>query len=167
MLPTSQENNISGVISPASFSEVYPSNNLENISNITQRNEVLDGTTSSPFYLHTEQGSPNSGTLGLTNTAVLTAQFATALPGLRPLDFPARAATRAKQELTFLQGFDTLLIFNFFAFPTFKQRYGTPTSNSGYQISSTWQFALSTAAEAGEIVGLLTNSYFTNRIGYR
>jgi SP family general alpha glucoside:H+ symporter-like MFS transporter len=66
-----------------------------------------------------------------------------------------------------MEGFDTLLIFNFFAFPAFKQRYGTPAPDSGYQISSTWQFALPTAAEAGEIVGLLANGYLADRIGYR
>lgn len=177
MMPTSKD------------SEVNPSYNLERIANLAQGNESLCGTTFFPSYSCTEQTSTNSATLSRTDTAVLTEQLATALPELRPLDLPAREATRAEQKLTFLrgcrlypkaiawsvilsstiimEGFDTLLIFNFFAFPAFQQRYGTPTPDSGYQISSTWQFALSTAAEAGEIVGLLANGYFADRIGYR
>lgn len=171
------------------FSEVRPSNHVEYVPYLAPQNEAICGLNSYPSCLDTEQGSPASTTFSKTDAAVLTEQLATALPSLRPLNAPARAATLAEQELSFLdgcslypkaiawsfilsatlimEGFDTLLIFNFFAFPAFKERYGTPTPESGYQISSTWQFALSTAAEAGEIVGLLANGYLADRIGYR
>jgi SP family general alpha glucoside:H+ symporter-like MFS transporter len=66
-----------------------------------------------------------------------------------------------------MEGFDTILIFSFFAFPAFQKAYGTPTGDSGYEISSKWQFALTTGAEAGEIVGLLMNGFLADRIGYR
>ncbi|KAJ6118324.1 hypothetical protein N7471_013791 [Penicillium samsonianum] len=156
---------------------------------MTQGNDTLSKTTSFPSISHAEQGSSNSTTLSRTDTAILIGNLATVLPELRPLDSPARAATQAEQKLTFIGGcrlypkaiawscilsstlimevFDTLLIFNFFTSPAFKQKYGTPSPGSGYQISSTWQFALSTAAEAGEIVGLLVNGYLADQIGYR
>jgi SP family general alpha glucoside:H+ symporter-like MFS transporter len=189
MMPTSKESDIQSGVDPVSFSGVHPSNHMEYTPNLAQENISLSNTTSTPSFLHAEQITPNSATLSGTDAAVLTANLETALPGLRPLDLPASAATQAEQELTFIrgcrlypkaiawsfilsstlimEGFDTLLIFNFFAFPAFKQRYGTPTPDSGYQISSLWQFALSTAAEAGEIVGLLANGYLADRIGYR
>ncbi|KAJ6089245.1 hypothetical protein N7467_004461 [Penicillium canescens] len=174
--------------SPSS-SEVQPSHNPEYIANMANGKDTLSKTTSFPSFSHTEQGGPNSATLSRTDTAVLIGNLATVLPELRSLDSPARAATQAEQKLTFIggcrlypkaiawscilsstlimEGFDTLLIFNFFTFPAFKQKYGIPTPGSGYQISSTWQFALSTAAEAGEIVGLLANGYLADQIGYR
>lgn len=172
-----------------SSSGVHPSTHVEYLPHLPPQNEVICGLESYPSCLDTEQASPASTTFSQTDAAVLTEQLATALPSLRPLNAPARAATQAEQKLSFLdgcrlypkaiawsfilsatlimEGFDTLLIFNFFAFPAFKERYGTPTPTSGYQISSTWQFALSTAAEAGEIVGLLANGYLADRIGYR
>lgn len=188
-MPTSKESDIQCGGYPVSFSRWNFSNNVYYAPNLAQENVILNSTASSPSYSHTEQSSSNGATFSRTDAAVLTAELATAFPELRPLDSPAWAATQAEQELTFIrgcrlypkaiawsfilsstlimEGFDTLLIFNFFAFPAFKQRYGTPTPDSGYQISSTWQFALSTAAEAGEIVGLLVNGYFADRIGYR
>lgn len=172
-----------------SFSEVHPPHIMEPHAKPGKGNEPLDGMESFPSFSHTERSTPNSTTLSRTDTAVFAEQLATALPELQPLESPAKAATRAEQKLTFLngcrlypkaiawsfilsstlimEGFDTLLIFNFFAFPAFKRRYGTPTPDSGYQISSKWQFGLTTAAEAGEIVGLLANGYLADRIGYR
>ncbi|RHZ67164.1 putative MFS sugar transporter [Aspergillus thermomutatus] len=111
------------------------------------------------------------------------------IPGLRRFDSGARAATRAEHKITFLdgcrlypkamawsmlvsstlimEGFDTLLIFSFFTLPAFRRHYGVPTSDGSYQIPARWQFGLSTAAEAGEIVGLLLNGLLADRVGYR
>ncbi|OQE12780.1 hypothetical protein PENFLA_c063G00321 [Penicillium flavigenum] len=155
---------------------------------MAQGDDTLSKSTSFPSFSHMEQGRLSSPTFTRTDTAVLIGELPMILPELRPLASPARAATQAEQKLTFLggcrmypkaivwscvlsstlimEGFDTLLIFNFFAFPAFKQKYGTPTPGFGYQISSTWQFALSTAAQAGEIVGLLANGYVADQIGY-
>ncbi|KAJ5480022.1 hypothetical protein N7530_005531 [Penicillium desertorum] len=155
---------------------------------MAQGDDTLSNATSFPSFSHIEQGSLSSPTFIRTDTAVLISELPMILPELRPLASPARAATQAEQKLTFIggcrmypkaiawscilsstlimEGFDTLLIFNFFAFPAFKQKYGTPTPGFGYQISSTWQFALSTAAQAGEIVGLLANGYVADQIGY-
>ncbi|KAJ5812010.1 hypothetical protein N7474_008311 [Penicillium riverlandense] len=188
-MPASKESDIQCAMGSPGSSEVHPSYCLEHTAKLAQGNEVLSKTSPFPSFSHTEQSSPNSATPSRTDTAVLIDQLVTALPELRPLDSPARAATQAEQKQTFLrgcrlypkaiawsfilsstlimEGFDTLLIFNFFTFPAFKRRYGTPTPDSTYQISPMWQFALPSAAEAGEIVGLLANGYVADRIGYR
>lgn len=114
-------------------------------------------------------------------------QLSAAIPQLRPLDSAARTATRAERKITFLggcrlypkamawsmlisstlimEGFDTFLIVNFFGLPAFQRAYGVPTKGSGYQIPSRWQFGLSTAKQAGEIIGLLLNGLLADYIG--
>ena len=186
MMLASKEIGLQCGTDPPGLSEAHPSHPPEYSAKSALEN---DGMTSCPSFSQTEQSSPSSATLSRNDTAVFIDQLATTLPELQPLNSPARAATRAEQKLTFLrgcrlypkaiawsfilsstlimEGFDTLLIFNFFAFPAFKQRYGTPVPGYGNRISSTWQFALPTAAEAGEIVGLLANGYLADRIGYR
>ncbi|KAJ5375894.1 hypothetical protein N7509_012780 [Penicillium cosmopolitanum] len=136
-----------------------------------------------------EQSTSYIANLSRTDTADIIDQFSIALPELQPLDYPARAASEAEQKISFsagchlypkamawsfilsstliMEGFDTLLIFSFFTFPAFRQKFGAWTPHNGYQISPIWQFGLSTAAEAGEIVGLLVNGYVADRIGYR
>jgi hypothetical protein len=163
MMPASKESGLQWPTGSPGFSEVHPSHNPEYIAKLAEGNDVLGRMTSFPSSSQTEQSSPSSSTLSRNDTAVFIDQLATTLPELRPLNSPARAATQAEQKLTFLrgcrlypkaiawsftlsstlimEGFDTLLIFNFFTFPAFKQRYGTPAPDSGYQISSVWQFA--------------------------
>lgn len=112
-----------------------------------------------------------------------------AVPTLRQLDEGARTATSAERKVTFLggcrlypkamawsifisstlimEGYDTLLITSLFGFPAFHRAYGVPTTDSEYDIPPRWKFALPTAANAGEIVGLLLNGWLAERIGYR
>jgi SP family general alpha glucoside:H+ symporter-like MFS transporter len=70
-----------------------------------------------------------------------------------------------------MEGFDITLITSFFAFPSFKQRYGslstTTTGERGYEISSRWQAALNNGALAGEVLGLFVNGWLTDRFGNR
>lgn len=47
-----------------------------------------------------------------------------------------------------MEGYDTILIGNFFAYPTFKEKYGTflgPPIN-GYQLTAAWQAGLGNAS---------------------
>ncbi|OBT38632.1 hypothetical protein VE00_10997 [Pseudogymnoascus sp. WSF 3629] len=141
-------------------------------------------------WMHTPSDShgPNAALRGPTPPDVFS-KLSAAIPDLRPLDSGARAATRAEQKMTFLggcrlypkaitwsmaisstiimEGFDTLLIFSFLSHLTFRRAYGVPTGNGNYEIPTRWQFALPTAAEAGEIVGLLLSGVVADRIGYR
>lgn len=189
MTPASKETGLEcGRDSPGLF-ELHPSHHPEYIEKMALENNRMN---SFPSFSQMEQSSPSSATLSPispNDTAIFIDQLATILPELQPLNSPARAATQAEQKLSFLggchlypkaiawsfilsstlimEGFDTLLIFNFFTYPAFKQKYGKPTPDSEHEISSTWQFGLTTAAEAGEIVGLLANGYLADRIGYR
>ena len=66
-----------------------------------------------------------------------------------------------------MEGFDTTLIGNFFAFPVFQQAYGSFVPGHGYQISPAWQTALPNGAITGEIIGLCLNGFLTDHFGYK
>jgi MFS transporter, SP family, general alpha glucoside:H+ symporter len=107
--------------------------------------------------------------------------------GQVPLD--AKAGTEAEHKMSFMQGvrlypkaiawsmlisativmegYDTTLIGNFFAFPVFRKSYGHLNENHGYQISPAWQTGLPNGACVGEIIGLLLNGFLTDRFGYQ
>lgn len=101
-----------------------------------------------------------------------------------------RAATQAEHTMTFLEGvrlypkaiswsillsstivmvgYDTALVNSFFAFPEFRKAYGHPTPNGGrYEITPSWQAALTNGAIAGSICGLLFAGQLTERFGYK
>ncbi|KAH8121218.1 sugar transporter-domain-containing protein [Trichoderma asperelloides] len=71
-----------------------------------------------------------------------------------------------------MEGYDTTLINSFYALPAFRQAYGHPApgaDSSGaitYQISPSWQAALSNASVVSEIIGLFLNGFSTDRFGY-
>lgn len=116
------------------------------------------------------------------------------VPGLRRLSTDARAAADAEKRMTFwrgcklypkaiawsillsmtivMEGFDKTLINSFFAFPIFRRSYGTPLQPNNppgqrnFQISPTYQTALTSAAVGGEVLGLLMNGFLTDRFGY-
>ncbi|KAJ5875426.1 uncharacterized protein N7473_012773 [Penicillium subrubescens] len=92
-MPTSKESDVQSGVHPVLFSGVHPSNHMEYTPNLAQENFFLSNTASTPSFLHAEQISPNSATLSGTDAAVLTANLETALPGLRPLNLLASAAT--------------------------------------------------------------------------
>jgi len=68
-----------------------------------------------------------------------------------------------------MEGYDVVLLANFYAFPTFNKRYGTATGNpkTPYQIPAPWQAGLSNGANVGEILGLFINGIVSERYGYR
>ncbi|KAF2164399.1 hypothetical protein M409DRAFT_56668 [Zasmidium cellare ATCC 36951] len=65
-------------------------------------------------------------------------------------------------------GYDTSLIANFFAYPSFKRKYGQwyPEDND-YEITGPWMIGLSNAISAGEIIGLIINGFVLERFGHR
>jgi MFS transporter, SP family, general alpha glucoside:H+ symporter len=67
-----------------------------------------------------------------------------------------------------MEGYDTILMGNFFAYPEFNKKYGTwnPASNQ-YVISARWQSLLSDMSSVGSIIGLLINGFVTERFGHR
>ncbi|KAI0407932.1 sugar transporter [Xylaria palmicola] len=67
-----------------------------------------------------------------------------------------------------MEGYDTILIGNFFAYPEFKKKFGTYYGpEKGYEVAGPWQTGLNQASTAGAIVGGLLNGYIASRFGYR
>ncbi|KAJ5949167.1 hypothetical protein N7454_000751 [Penicillium verhagenii] len=67
-----------------------------------------------------------------------------------------------------MEGYDTLLIANFYALPKFSEKYGTLNAATGaYKISAPWRSGLSDGAAVGEILGLFLTGIISERIGYR
>jgi MFS transporter, SP family, general alpha glucoside:H+ symporter len=164
---------------------VSPSDHVDSITSAPQPSYASDDA-----WMHTLSDSHSlSAATRRRLTPDVFSKLSAAFPDLRPLDSGARAATNAEQKITFLsgcrsypkamawsmaisstiimEGFDTFLIFSFFSFPTFERAYGVPTANGNFQIPTRWQFALPTASEVGEIVGLLFSGLVADRIGYR
>lgn len=71
-----------------------------------------------------------------------------------------------------MEGYDAILIGNFWAYPTFQKKYGrwvgiTETTKSGYQLTPAWQAGLGNGAGVGAFFGALLNGYLVNRFGQR
>ncbi|KAK6524678.1 hypothetical protein TWF281_011579 [Arthrobotrys megalospora] len=66
-----------------------------------------------------------------------------------------------------MEGFDVVLIGNFFGFPQFVKKYGEQLPDGTYNIPAKWQTALSNGAYVGEIIGLFINGIVSERYGYR
>lgn len=66
-----------------------------------------------------------------------------------------------------MEGFDVVLINNFYALPQFAQKYGSLTKAGKYSITTQWQAGLSNGAQVGEIIGLAINGWSSERFGYR
>ncbi|KAK6540243.1 hypothetical protein TWF694_009058 [Orbilia ellipsospora] len=66
-----------------------------------------------------------------------------------------------------MEGFDIVLIANFFGFPQFNKKYGYQQANGTYNIPASWQTALQNGAYVGEIIGLFINGIVSERYGYR
>ncbi|KAM0210698.1 hypothetical protein ACHAQD_010566 [Fusarium lateritium] len=71
-----------------------------------------------------------------------------------------------------MEGYDTNLLSNFFAYPSFLIRYGrfvgvSPEVPTGYQLTSAWQAGLSQGGSVGSIFGCLISGYLVTKYGSR
>ena len=67
-----------------------------------------------------------------------------------------------------MEGYDTLLLANFFALPQFNEKYGTyDAKTKSYQISAAWRSGLTNGVSVGEILGLYVTGIIQERLGYR
>lgn len=69
-----------------------------------------------------------------------------------------------------MEGYDTNLLSNFFAYPSFLIRYGnwvgvTPQTPTGYQLTAAWQAGLSQGGAAGSIIGCLISGWLVTKYG--
>lgn len=82
--------------------------------------------------------------------------------------YPAVLFSCAISAGIIMEGYDNLLLAQFYALPPFQKKYGKPTGVDGlYEIPAAWQAGLSNGVMIGEIVGLHMNGIFIERLGYR
>ncbi|KAJ5288238.1 hypothetical protein N7478_003924 [Penicillium angulare] len=66
-----------------------------------------------------------------------------------------------------MEGYDTSLLGSFYAYPTFQKRFGVPSKEGGYQVTSNWQTGLQNGTNVGQILGLLIAGIIADRWGYK
>ncbi|KPM36046.1 Maltose permease MAL61 [Neonectria ditissima] len=71
-----------------------------------------------------------------------------------------------------MEGYDTNLLSNYFAYPSFLIKYGnfvgvTPETPTGYQLTPAWQTGLSQGGSVGSIFGCLLSGYLVSKYGSR
>ncbi|KAK9244241.1 general substrate transporter [Lipomyces tetrasporus] len=66
-----------------------------------------------------------------------------------------------------MEGYDTSLIGNFFAYPSFAQKFGTYTPGVGYQLSAAWQAGFGNATGVGSFFGVIANGYLVGWFGHK
>ncbi|KAK9427369.1 general substrate transporter [Lipomyces doorenjongii] len=64
-----------------------------------------------------------------------------------------------------MEGYDTILIANFYAFPTFAKKYGRYFPGVGYQLTAPWQAGLGNASGVGAFFGVLANGCLVSWFG--
>ncbi|KUJ15586.1 sugar transporter [Mollisia scopiformis] len=66
------------------------------------------------------------------------------------------------------EGYDSVLISAFYAFPVFTKKYGErKPGGTSYQIPAPWQAGVSNGARVGEILGLFVNGIVSDRFGFK
>ncbi|KAL4902066.1 hypothetical protein BDW74DRAFT_187042 [Aspergillus multicolor] len=65
-----------------------------------------------------------------------------------------------------MEGYDTNLIGNFYAYPEFKRQFGQEYSH-GYEVPGKWQSALGAGGNAGCIIGAFLNGYLIKHYGFK
>lgn len=66
-----------------------------------------------------------------------------------------------------MEGYDTLLLGNFFAMPAFAKKYGVCDAAGVCEVPSKWQTGLLNGSQVGSIIGLQLTGIATERFGYR
>lgn len=66
-----------------------------------------------------------------------------------------------------MEGFDIILIGNFFAFPAFQRKFGDLQPNGSYELTAAWQTGLLNGSNVGQIFGLWIAGHVADRFGYR
>ncbi|KAF3938814.1 hypothetical protein ABW19_dt0204429 [Dactylella cylindrospora] len=66
-----------------------------------------------------------------------------------------------------MEGYDIVLMGSFYAYPSFKKKYGDLLPDGTYQLSAAWQSVLSNGVNIGSMFGLALNGIVSERYGYR
>ncbi|KAF2871601.1 hypothetical protein BDV95DRAFT_628754 [Massariosphaeria phaeospora] len=66
-----------------------------------------------------------------------------------------------------MEGFDTVLLPNLYAYDPFKRHFGHHLRDGSYELTARWQTTLSNGALSGQILGLFIAGSLSESIGYR
>ncbi|KAM0331297.1 hypothetical protein ACHAQA_002967 [Verticillium albo-atrum] len=67
-----------------------------------------------------------------------------------------------------MEGYDAILIGNFFAYPAFAEKYGQYVDDKGqHQLSAAWQATLGNASTVGCFIGVIINGFLVERFGQK
>jgi len=67
-----------------------------------------------------------------------------------------------------MEGYDTILIGNFYAYPEFAKKYGTYFAGTGgYQLTAAWQAGIGNASGIGAFIGALLNGILVTKFGVK
>ncbi|KAH8812487.1 general substrate transporter [Xylogone sp. PMI_703] len=67
-----------------------------------------------------------------------------------------------------MEGYDTNLLGNFYAFPAFAKKFGKFDEGSGkYQLTAPWQAGLGNSSGVGAFFGALLNGFLVDRFGHK
>lgn len=64
-----------------------------------------------------------------------------------------------------MEGYDTMLIGSYLAFPSFNATFGNTMSDGSPLITAPWQSAITNGAYIGEILGLAITGWFVDKYG--
>lgn len=64
-----------------------------------------------------------------------------------------------------MEGYDLLLLSNFYASPQFNKKFGSLGKSGVYAVTAPWQSGLSNGARCGEMIGLAINGLLAERFG--
>ncbi|KAK0387056.1 hypothetical protein NLU13_5369 [Sarocladium strictum] len=73
----------------------------------------------------------------------------------------------AMSSTIIMEGYDTMLVGNFFAQPAFKKHYGEPGAKGAYEVTAPWQAGLNNGSACGQLIGLLLAGIISERLGFR
>jgi SP family general alpha glucoside:H+ symporter-like MFS transporter len=80
----------------------------------------------------------------------------------------AMAWSLALSTCIIMEGYDTIILGNFYGMPAFNRKYGTLDPATGkYSLSAPWQDGLSDGAGVGEILGLFISGWLADKFGYK
>ncbi|KAK9489818.1 hypothetical protein V1508DRAFT_426841 [Lipomyces doorenjongii] len=105
----------------------------------------------------------------LTETAKTAAEVEQHLPPLQAIKAYPKAIfwSLVVSMCVIMEGYDTSLIGNFFAYPSFARKYGTYFPGIGYQLTAAWQAGFSNATGVGSFFGVLANGYLVSYFGHK
>lgn len=66
-----------------------------------------------------------------------------------------------------MEGYDTILMTSFFAYPSFQKKYGVEVAPGEYELTGPWQSALGCGSSIGIIIALFFNGILVERFGHR